>query len=115
MRSLEELDIPGAVRVALSGVKEALRARFGARLLDVRLFGSRARGEGRTESDADVLIVLDRVDRADFDAVTDLCADVLLAHDLLVDPRLMSLERWRHHREQERPLVMDVERDGVPL
>ncbi len=43
-----------------------LKEAFGARLLFLGLQGSRGRGEGRTDSDIDLVVILDRVDREDW-------------------------------------------------
>jgi hypothetical protein len=61
-----------------------------------------------------VLIVLDRVSRADFVAVMDLCGDLLVTHDVIVDPFLVAADRFAEQRRQERPLAMDIAREGVP-
>ncbi len=43
-------------------VRDALAAKFGARLRDVVLFGSEARGDGKPDSDVDILVVLEPTD-----------------------------------------------------
>ena len=43
-----------------------LKEAFGARLLFLGLQGSRGRREGRTDSDIDLVVILDRVDREDW-------------------------------------------------
>lgn len=52
------IDVAELARLAAEGLREL----YGPRLVDVRLFGSHARGEAGAESDLDVLVVLDRVD-----------------------------------------------------
>lgn len=51
------------VRGVLSELKAGLRASYGESLKGVYLYGSYARGEADSESDVDVLVVLDRIDR----------------------------------------------------
>src|SRR5690606_38370813 len=65
--SLFRMTIAGATgsAAALAAAREfgrRLRARFGSRVVDLRLFGSTARGEAHEESDVDIAVVLDTVD-----------------------------------------------------
>lgn len=48
-------------RYVLSRFKRRLEGRYGPRLKNVFLFGSRARGDFRSDSDADVAVFLDHV------------------------------------------------------
>ena len=50
-----------ATRRALESFKALLQERYGAQLRGVYLFGSRARGDHRADSDADVGVFLDQV------------------------------------------------------
>jgi hypothetical protein len=54
-----ELALTNTERQALSELREKVHERFGARLRELLLFGSRARGEGDADSDLDVAIVVD--------------------------------------------------------
>ncbi|MGH9380106.1 MAG: nucleotidyltransferase domain-containing protein, partial [Thermoanaerobaculia bacterium] len=82
---------------------------------DVRLFGSFARAQAHEDSDVDVAVVLEQVDRRTRGEVIDLATDVGLPLDLHISPTIFDRETWERWRRQERPLVMDIERDGVRL
>jgi predicted nucleotidyltransferase len=60
MRSLDHLS--PADHALLERLKQELRARYGDRLKNVILFGSRARGDARADSDWDVAVVVEGYD-----------------------------------------------------
>ncbi len=59
-------------------VGKRVREAFGGRVEEVVIFGSRARGDWREESDLDVLVVLDRVKPWDWDIAGRLSAELTL-------------------------------------
>ena len=114
MKSSQEFR-PSGPRTAARQFALALRARYGDALVDVRLFGSCARGEMREDSDVDVAVVLEQVDSRTKRDVIDLSADVGLAHNVLLSATVLDRATFEHWRRQERALVMDIERDGLAL
>lgn len=109
--------IPGPPVVAdtLARYASELRARWGEAVFAVRLFGSFARGEANEESDVDVAVVLETVDWKTRCAVIDLATDIGLPVDLRISPAIFDRETYERWRRQERALVVDIEREGVPL
>ncbi len=107
--------VPALVSTAVAQFTRELRGRFGDAVLDVRPFGSFARGEAYEDSDVDVAVVLERVDGPIQRDVIDLATDVGLAVDLHISPAVFDRATYETWRRQERPLVMDIERDGIPL
>ena len=82
-----------AERKALDDYVAAVRAHYGARLVDILVFGSRARGDARPDSDVDLAIILKDGDWRFWDEkwlLAGLAYDVLLQHDLYVQP-------WQSH------------------
>jgi uncharacterized protein len=57
----EQTVIDPVTQAALTSFKAILSARYGAHLKTLYLFGSRARGDHRPDSDADVAVFLDQV------------------------------------------------------
>jgi uncharacterized protein len=98
-------------QIALSELAQGVRQRFGQRVTEIRLFGSRARGEGRGDSDLDVFVQLLGLTREDRRVVQDLAFDVGLSHGLVLSPLLADTTEWR----ADLPLGQAIEREGVRL
>lgn len=103
------------VATAAARFAAELRRHYGDAVVDVRLFGSFSRAEAHEESDVDVAVVLEHADWKTRCDVIDLATDVGLPHDLLISPTIFDRDTYERWRRQERPLVMDIERDGIPL
>lgn len=105
----------GLPRRAADRFAVALRERYGDALVDVRLFGSCARGEMREDSDVDVAVVLQAVDGRTKRDVIDLASSIGLDHDVLLSPTVLDQKTFERWRAQERLLVMDIQNEGLPL
>src|SRR5580700_8939458 len=102
-------------RAALTAFAAHVRALFGARLRELALFGSRARGEGDEDSDVDVLVVVDGLTGPEARAVGYAAGDALTDHDVLVSPFVVSTEHIERLRSRERTIALEIARDAVPL
>ncbi len=103
------------MRRTAAELKARLARRFGADLLAVRLFGSFARGDADEESDVDVFVLLREAGWPERRAVLDIAGDLFAETGLLVSPTVFDAARYEAWRRQERPLAMDIEREGIPL
>jgi len=109
------VDPSGLVGRTAAELKARLARRFGADLLAVRLFGSHARGEADEESDVDVFVLLREAGWKERREVLDIAGDLFAETGLLVSPTVFDAARYELFRRQERPLAMDIEREGIPL
>jgi uncharacterized protein len=109
--------LPPAVDDAVSRFASFVRSRFAARVRELVLFGSHARGDANEESDVDVLVVIDGLDHAErneiIDAASDIDTDLEDAVGLSVFAH--STEQAVAHRRTGRRIWRDIEREGVAL
>ena len=92
----------------------AMRVHYGARLVKLVLFGSRARGDAGQDSDFDVLVVLrGRVNpREERRAVGDAIYQVCWEHDAVISCHFVPVDRFDHERS---PLFLNARREGILL
>jgi predicted nucleotidyltransferase len=91
--------LTAAERQALASVKTALKTLLGENLVSLRLFGSRARGEGTPESDLDVLVLVRTKDPALCRRIVEAALDADLAYDTNVAPTILTTTEYDLNRE----------------
>ena len=106
-----EQGVAGALARFASGVRE----RFGDSVIDIRLFGSHARSAAHEESDVDVAVVLHKAGWESRRDIIDLAVDIGLEHGLTLSPTVFDAETYERWRVQNRPLVRDIEHEGIRL
>src|SRR4051812_10373578 len=102
-----------AAEPVLRRLKSELERRYGDRLERVLLFGSRARGDARPDSDWDVAVFLRGYD-GNLDEDRRLA---LLGYDLMLETGVdLSIKPFSPEELAERtPLMHEIRRDGIPL
>jgi len=98
---------------ALQELKETLAREF--RLVELRLFGSKARGDSRRESDIDVLIVLEELNRGIRKRVSAICCDLSIDHHILIAPILYSRSEFASDLTRVTPFYQNVESEAVTI
>lgn len=83
------------------------------------LFGSRARGDHRPDSDVDLAVLLRGQKSNPLPIVSHMAgaaADVMLDTGILVEAWPIWLEDWEHPEQSSNPdLLKNIRRDGIPL
>lgn len=98
--------------------RQQLGSLFPDRLERVMVFGSRARGEARRDSDLDILVLLrGPVERPVKHQIYDLAYDMNAESDFLIPlaPLVLSSEGFSELERRERALAHEIQRDGIPL
>jgi len=108
----------------LNQYRELLLAHFPNELQRLILFGSQARGEANTESDIDVLVLVNWEEQRlpngryvhpygdpRWHTIINLAYDISLERDVVLSPLVMS----NAHFEQWSPLTNAIKREGIEI
>ncbi len=91
----------------------SLRTQMGPRLRQVFLFGSRARGDAKEDSDYDMLVIVDQRTLELRNKILEIEARLMDRYGALVATVLQSEEEWE--QAQGLPLARNVAREGMAL
>ena len=94
-----------------------MRGALPQHVVDIRLFGSEARGDPSPESDIDVLIVVQpdaaRVELED--RLIDIAFDVNLEFGVYISPRVLTPGILNDPVWRETPFIQNVARESIPV
>jgi predicted nucleotidyltransferase len=108
-----EPSINPVARAALDEFRRRLSEHFGARLVELTVFGSYARGDAGPDSDIDVAVVLDRIDsHAERVWPMQLSGELL---GVVLTPIVLSRGELELLRAREDMLAESLDRDGIGL
>ncbi len=103
------------VATALQAYVRTLQGRFGARFVDVLLFGFQARGDAADGSDNDVMVILDRPAENNLSEARGLAFDIWLTYRVLLSIRAFSRRGWQELGAMHSLFYRNVARDSVSL
>ncbi len=113
----EKTDILDSNTVAaINACAVLLQSRFPDTEAEVILFGSQARGSADSESDIDLLILVEEgMTPQQKNAVHDAIYEVSLDYDVVISILIVNKQQWDSPVSKELPLYRNVAREGVRL
>jgi len=98
-------------RSVMRRFRAEMEALYPGRIDRILVFGSRARGDSRKDSDLDVAVFLTEPapDYRDRQAVAAMAADICVEDGLFIHASLLGAERW----EEDSFLLDNIRRDAV--
>ena len=84
-------------------------------VLDLRVFGSRARGDAAPDSDLDVFVEVDSLTPALRRRIDEIAWEVGFEWDYIIAPVVVTRAELQHGPLGASPLILNIEREGVPL
>jgi uncharacterized protein len=99
----------------LDAFRRVLDKRFPGLVADLIIFGSKARGDARPDSDLDVLLVIGEGDWRVKDALALPGYDLAIGTDVVPSILVYTVDEWNWLREQKSVFREAVERDGLSV
>ena len=84
-------------------------------LLDVRVFGSRARGEAGFDSDLDVFILVEQCNPAQRRQIAEIAWEVGFEMDRIISTVVATPDQLEKGGLGASPLILNIEREGVAV
>jgi predicted nucleotidyltransferase len=106
--------MPSNIQEIIKQFKKELIGLYGDQIHSILLYGSRARGDERPDSDIDILIVL----KGEFNysemhkLSDDLAASLSLENDVIISRAFVT---EKDYRERQIPFLMNIPREGITV
>jgi len=106
-------------RKALDDFVAAVRQHYGPRLVDILVFGSRARGEARPDSDVDLVVVLEDGDWTFWQErryLSDAAYEAMIEPGLWIEAWPVAESTWHEEDPRKVPFFVNgARRDAKPV
>jgi predicted nucleotidyltransferase len=100
---------------ALQQFKAGLNLAIGAQLIELKLFGSKARGDDKPDSDIDVLVIVTDDDWHICDVVYGIATDILLQTDISISPKVISKNLRELLQKEDTFFLRNISRDAIAV
>ena len=84
-----------------------------AKVHEVRVFGSRARGDATEESDLDVLVVVDYLDHSIEKYISDCAWESGFSENIIIMPITISIDTLKNSPIRKSSFIKNVHREGI--
>lgn len=80
---------------------------------ELRVFGSRARGDATWESDLDILVIVDHVDHLIESDISDCAWEAGFEDGIVVVPIVFSRDTWENSPQRYSLLAQAIKKEGI--
>jgi len=102
-------------KIALKQFRDSIEISIGAKLLEMKLFGSKARGDDRRDSDVDLLLIVSPDDWHLCDTAYKIATDVLLDTDVSISPKVISRKQYQYLQASGSAFMQNIIREGIAI
>ncbi len=101
-----------SLALILAQLRQLIEQSYGDQFKQLILFGSQARNEALSDSDIDVMVVLEGIENtsAAYDRMSQFVADLCLEYDVLISCVVIPDDVFQ---TRETPLLLNVRREGI--
>jgi len=100
---------------ALKQFKAVLQQTLSGQLVELKLFGSKARGDDKPNSDIDVLVIVTDDDWRICDVVYVAATDILLQTDIFISPKVISKNQLEQLKKEDTLFSRNIISDAIAV
>ena len=100
---------------AITSFVKELRDKVGDDIVTIRLFGSKARGDSKKDSDIDIFILLKKKNLEISDKIGEITANYIFDYNVPLSPVIYGLFEYRKNKELGSFFFENVEKEGIPV
>lgn len=102
-------------RQALSILVQALAETLKDNLMRVIIYGSKARGDQRPDSDTDILVIVKRISKEQRNKIYDNLLDIELEYDTRISLAIYTEEEYQVNQRMKSFFIENVQKEGIEL
>ena len=102
-------------KLALKKFRMRIEEVLSDNLVEVKLFGSRARGDARKDSDIDILVITADGDWHVRNVIYDIATDILLDDGICISPKVINKKEYGYLYKIKTPFIKNVIREGITI
>lgn len=102
-------------KLVLRQFKAAVEDALGKQIIELKLFGSKARGDDTPESDIDILVIVTDDDWHICDTVYDIATDIFLRTDIFISPKVISKNKLEQIQKEGTSFLRNISRDALAV
>ncbi len=102
-------------RKAIKEFKKKLNEELSEQIVEVKLFGSKVRGDSHKESDIDILVVLKDDSEKNKDKIFEVVQNILLDYEVLLSPIIFNKEEYDSLNKIPTIFMQNIKFEGVRI
>ncbi len=102
-------------RYAIERFGETVKSSLGEEVFKMSVFGSKVRGDNRTKSDIDVLVIVKERTLRVMDQIAEITSDLNIKYDLSISPVVFSEQEYDMNAKMASPFSLAVHEEGLLL
>ncbi len=112
---MSRLNIPEPEQKIIGDFKKILSEQLQDEIIFIRLFGSRARGDARKESDMDILVVLKRPTEKRINFIYDTAMFLSHQYNIYLSVKIFSQKELEHYQAVSTLFIRNLFKEGIRI
>lgn len=114
---MPKLKLTKKEKLALREFKEKILKKMKGEILDIKLFGSKVRGNFKRGlvSDLDVLVLLEKISPEKEALIMEIANNISIKYLLDLSPKIFSKKEYEEKLKLQIPFFLIVEKEGISL